>query len=109
MDLKEVSKLILMQVNHNQECGKDDKFTLEEIEGIIKRRVVEVFEPEGVYEIGKTYDGLGKYVGIVDTYPWGVDFFKREHKFVVENADNSSISKVSDINTILIREIKKDK
>lgn len=109
MDLKEISNLILTQVKHNQECGKDDKFTLEEIEDIITRRVINILEPEGVYEIGKAYDGLGKYVGIVDNYPWGVDYFRREHKFVAENTSGSGISKVSDINTILIREIKRDK
>ena len=39
-DLKEVARLILLQVDHNRECGKDDKFTLEEIADIIDRRVV---------------------------------------------------------------------
>lgn len=42
-DLKEVARLILLQVDHNRECGKDDKFTLEEIADIIDRRVVKLF------------------------------------------------------------------
>ena len=39
-DLQEVARLILLQVDHNRECGKDDKFTKEEIADIIDRRVV---------------------------------------------------------------------
>ena len=42
-DLKEVARLILLQVDHNRECGKDDKFSLEEIADIIDRRVVKLF------------------------------------------------------------------
>jgi hypothetical protein len=41
-NLKEVANSILLQVNHNKECGKDDKFTIEEIEDIIKRRVLKI-------------------------------------------------------------------
>ncbi len=37
--LQEVAGLILLQVNHNRECGKDDKFTKDEIADIIHRRV----------------------------------------------------------------------
>jgi len=40
-DLQEVAGLILLQVDHNRECGKDDKFTKDEIADIINRRVVE--------------------------------------------------------------------
>jgi len=39
-DLKEVERLIILQVDHNRECGKDDKFTKDEIADIINRRVV---------------------------------------------------------------------
>lgn len=39
-DLQEVARLILLQVDHNRECGKDDKFTKDEIADIINRRVV---------------------------------------------------------------------
>lgn len=28
-DIKEVARLILLQVDHNKECGKDDKFTID--------------------------------------------------------------------------------
>ena len=38
--LKDIAGLILLQVDHNRECGKDDKFTLMEIADIINRRVV---------------------------------------------------------------------
>ena len=38
-DLQEVARLILLQVDHNRECGKDDKFTKDEIADIINRRV----------------------------------------------------------------------
>jgi hypothetical protein len=37
--LQEVAGLILLQVNHNRECGKDDKFTKDEIADIIHMRV----------------------------------------------------------------------
>lgn len=39
-DLQEVARLILLQVDYNRECGKDDKFTKDEIADIINRRVV---------------------------------------------------------------------
>ncbi len=37
-ELKEIARLILLQVDHNREVGKDDVFTIEEIVGIINRR-----------------------------------------------------------------------
>jgi hypothetical protein len=37
--LQEVAGLILLQVNHSRECGKDEKFTKDEIADIIHRRV----------------------------------------------------------------------
>lgn len=104
MNLQEISKLILLQVQHNNECGKDDKFTLEEIESIIKRRVVDVLEPENVYNIGEYYDGLGYYIGIVDTYPWGVDYFVKTHQFRIPTSGKVT---PSEINQVFIREIKK--
>ena len=39
-ELIELANLILLQVNHNKECGKDDKFTIDEIADMIDRRVV---------------------------------------------------------------------
>lgn len=39
-NIKETARLILLQVDHNRECGKDDKFTIEEIADIINRRVM---------------------------------------------------------------------
>jgi hypothetical protein len=106
MDLHEISDLILKQVKHNQECGKDDKFTLDEIQGIITRRVVNILEPENVYQKGQYYDGFGVYIGIVDTYPWGEDYFRREHRFSVE-PESGVLGKTCEIKSILIREIKR--
>jgi hypothetical protein len=39
MDLKEVAELIILQVNHNKDCGKEDCFTVEEIVDLIQKRV----------------------------------------------------------------------
>src|SRR5680860_1183552 len=101
MKLQEISKLILLQVQHNNGCGKDYKFTIDEIEDIIQRRVVNILEPEGVYEIGKHYEGLGKYIGITDTYPFGEDYFKRQHHFSQPSL-NEDYRKVNTINKVLI-------
>jgi len=106
MKLQEISKLILLQVQHNNDCGKDDKFTIDEIEDIIKRRVVNILEPEGVYEIGSYYEGLGTYAGIFNTYPWNCDYIKRQHRFI-EKTQSNDRSATAKINEILIREIKK--
>lgn len=46
--LKEISKFILDQIDHNRECGKDDEITLEEIASIIARRVL---GEEGKWEL----------------------------------------------------------
>ena len=37
MDIKKIAELILLQVDHNRECGKDDKFTLIEITAILRK------------------------------------------------------------------------
>jgi hypothetical protein len=58
VDINEIAKLILLQVKHNQECGKDDKFTIEEIENIIERRI---YETEMCYTFSK--DDLDKLEG----------------------------------------------
>lgn len=39
-NLNNIARLILLQVQHNIDCGKDDKFTIDEIAEIINRRVV---------------------------------------------------------------------
>ena len=39
MDLKEIAKLIILQVDHNRDCGKEDCFTVDEVADIIDRRV----------------------------------------------------------------------
>lgn len=106
MKLQEISQLILLQVQHNIECGKDDKFTIEEIEDIIQRKAINIIEPEGVYEKGKYYDGLGTYIGIIDTHPFGENYFKRQHHFSEPSLDEDKRS-VNKVNEILIREIQK--
>lgn len=40
-DLKEIARLILLQVDHNRNVGKDDSFTIDEIADIMKRRLGE--------------------------------------------------------------------
>lgn len=104
MDLQEVSKLILLQVQHNTECGKDDKFTIEEIENIIQRRIINVIEPDSVYKVGQYYEDFGYYIGIMDEYPFGADYFVRNHHFRIPTDGSGTPSK---INKIFIREIKK--
>ena len=39
MDLKEIAKLIILQVDHNRDCGKEDCFTIDEVADIIYRKV----------------------------------------------------------------------
>ena len=102
--IQEISELILAQVRHNSSCGKDDKFTVEEISGIIKRRVVDVFEPENIYKKDVFYDYLGHYIGVVDTYPSGADYFVRNHHFRIPSKDSNS---VCEVRRVFIREIKK--
>jgi hypothetical protein len=55
VDLKEVAKLILLQVQHNKACGKEDVWTIDEIVDIIERRI---FESEIRYTF--TQDDLDK-------------------------------------------------
>ena len=67
-DLKEVARLILLQVDHNKECGKDDKFTIDEIADIIDRRVVKLFLiPPVISSVCLFCNGSGK-VGNLDEY-----------------------------------------
>lgn len=40
IDLNEVARLIILQIDHNRECGKDDGYTMEEVAGIIEKRVL---------------------------------------------------------------------
>jgi len=94
----------MLQVQHNLDCGKDDKFTIEEIENIIQRKVVNIIEPEGVYEKNTFYDGLGYYIGVVDTYSYGENYFIRNHHFRIPSEFSNIPSK---INKVFIREIAK--
>lgn len=56
------------------------------------------------YEIGTYYEGLGYYIGIVDTYPWSADFYLRNHTFRIPSKNNWS---PSTINEVLIEKISK--
>ena len=56
-DLQEVARLILLQVDHNRECGKDDKFTKDEIADIINRRVVKKLTMPAVINSLSDLDG----------------------------------------------------
>jgi hypothetical protein len=55
------------------------------------------------YTIGEWYEGLGRYIGIVDVYPYGEKFFLRNHKFAENVQPNSR--EVAKINEILIESI----
>jgi hypothetical protein len=108
MDLPKVSKEIvnLVSVLNNRHTTFDER--VESVEKLIKEKIINILEPESVYEKGKYYDGLGKYVGIVDTYPHGADYFVRNHHFaVMPGGDKITGGHVAKINKVKIREIKK--
>ena len=102
MDIKKITEDIVRYVKETQNLTK------EQIEAVVEKRltekIVNVLEPEGVYEKGRLYEGHGEYIGIVDTHPHGADYFLRQHHFRVPTV-GSNIP--SDINTVLIREIRK--
>ena len=105
--LKETSELILKQVQHNVDCGKDDKFTIKEIEDILQKRVVNILEPENVYEQGKEYPNLGKYIGVINEYPHGKDYFNQQHYFSQNPVGKDVGRKCNTINKIFIKKIKR--
>ena len=76
VDINEIAKLILLQVKHNQECGKDDKFTIDEIEHIIERRI---YETEMCYTFSKDdFEKLENhlkpfYTLVSDIFDYGAD------------------------------------
>lgn len=112
MDLNKTAEDILQLFNSLSDDGKDfgasDNSIKREVKRIIKSNVVDILEPEGVYEKGKYYEGLGNYVGIVDTYPYGADYYVRNHHFaVIPEGDKVAGGNVAKINKVKIREIKK--
>ncbi|MEK6828542.1 MAG: hypothetical protein AABY15_00215 [Nanoarchaeota archaeon] len=65
---------------------------------------MEQLKENKTYEPGKYYDGLGYYIGIVDTYPWGVDYYLKNHTFRIPSDSSWHPSK---INEVLIKKISK--
>lgn len=55
------------------------------------------------YVKGEWYDE-GRYIGVVDTYPWGEDYFIRNHHFMEAYPIGKSPAK---INKIFISKIKR--
>ena len=55
------------------------------------------------YKNGKYYEGLGKYIGIIRTYPYGENYILVNHKFVMDQVDNSP----SKVNEVLIEKIER--
>lgn len=107
MDLSKTSQDIISLfrgVSKTKELGASDLSLEREITKIINKDVVNVLEPENVYEKDKYYEGLGYYIGIIDTHPWGADYFKRQHHFRIPREGRGI---PSEINQVLIREIKK--
>ena len=55
-----------------------------------------------IYTKGQWYE-QGLYVGVVDTYPWGANYFVRNHHFMEDNPVGNNPAK---INQIFIEKIK---
>lgn len=55
------------------------------------------------YVKGQWYD-KGRYIGIVDAYPWGEDYFIRNHHFMEAFPLGKTVSK---INKVFIEKIKR--
>jgi len=49
------------------------------------------------YKKGVTYEGLGKYIGVVTVYPWGVNYKYTEHQFTEGIIDNIKVAKINKI------------
>lgn len=109
MDLPKVSKQIVNLVTMlNNSVNHTPDTRAEEVEKLIQEKIVDILEPEDVYEKGKYYDGLGNYVGIIDTYPHGADYYVRNHHFaVIPEGDKVTGGHVAKINKVKIKEIKK--
>ena len=56
------------------------------------------------YEKEKFYEGLGKYIGIINVYPYGEDYYSKNHQFAEETKDSRSTAKITEI---LIEKVKK--
>ncbi len=109
MDLTNISRDIVQLVQLKQRIPNEDIDSItESVENFINKKVVNVLEPNGVYEKGKYYEGFGVYIGIVDTYPFGENYYVRNHHFSVEDPKGTTTTKdVKRINKVFIREFKK--
>lgn len=112
MDLTKTADEILRFFDNLSDDGKglgaSENSIKREVNRIIKKNVVNILEPECVYEKGKYYDGLGKYIGIVDTHPYGADYYVKNHHFAVMPSKGAVTGgNVAHINKVKIREIKK--
>lgn len=107
MNLNQISKDIVAEIQFREKFeGENFESLSKKVEKILKEQVVNILEPEGVYEMEKYYDGLGTYVGIFNTYPWNCDYIKIQHRFI-ENNNSKDRDATAKINEILIREIQK--
>jgi len=105
MDLNQISKDIVAEIQFREKFQEENFESLaKKVEKMLEKQVVNILEPEGVYEKGVLYEGHGEYIGIVDTYPYGADYFVRNHHFRIPTPGRNE---PSIINQILIREIKK--
>jgi hypothetical protein len=105
MDLRQISKEIVSEIQFREKFIDANLESLADfVEKIIKEQIINILDPENVYEKGKYYDELGYYIGIVDEYPNGADYFIKNHCFRIPTQGSGIPSK---INKVLIREIKK--
>jgi len=110
MDLTKASNEIIHLFKTASRTGELGASTLSlerEIKRIIKDNVLDILEPDNVYEVGKYYEGLGTYLGIFDTYPYNRDYFKRQHHFAEDTSIGNTTGNVTKIKEVLIREIRK--
>jgi hypothetical protein len=104
MDLNKICEDIVTQVQYSTSVLAGNDKIEGYIKDIIQKQIINILDPENVYEKGKYYDELGYYIGIVDEYPNGADYFIKNHCFRIPTQGSGIPSK---INKVLIREIKK--
>jgi len=105
VDLRQISKEIVSEIQFREKfVGANIESLADFVEKIVKEQIINVLAPEKVYQKGQYYDELGYYIGIIDEYPFGADYFARNHCFRVPTDGRGNPSK---INKVFIREIKK--
>jgi hypothetical protein len=88
--LNDVARLIIKQIDHNRECGKEDGYTMEDIAGIIERRVLgrekeAVLKPVIQYSREPFEGWTERYVIKLE-----VDGFSGRHIFITIYSNSSS-------------------